>query len=219
MKHEAPQQTPITPQRYPVRALYDAAVRGDIEAVRAFLNTKVDIDAQVDEIYGNPLQVAPVHGHIAVVRFLPEGADVNAQGGQCGNALQAASYWGCEAVVRLLLEKGAEVNAQGGKYGNALQAASLMGYIALVRLLLEKGADVNAHGGPFGNALHVASARGHKAVVRLLREKVGPDVRVRSSCKFCNYFYLWNIKRDERTLQPILPRASIIQGHIFHQVS
>src|SRR5271155_1014370 len=33
--------------------------------------------------------------------------------------------------------------------------------------------------------------------------KMGPDVRMRSSCKFYNYFYLWNIKRDERTLQPI----------------
>src|SRR5271154_4374739 len=33
--------------------------------------------------------------------------------------------------------------------------------------------------------------------------KMGPDVTMRSSCKFYNYFYLWNIKRDERTLQPI----------------
>src|SRR5271155_3722079 len=49
--------------------------------------------------------------------------------------------------------------------------------------------------------------------------KMGPDLRMRSSCKFYNYFYLWNIKRDERNLLPILPRASIIQGHISHQVS
>ena len=48
-------------------------------------------------------------GHEAVVRLLLEkGADVNAQGGQYGNALQAASYRGHEAVVRLLLKSGAE---------------------------------------------------------------------------------------------------------------
>jgi len=64
---------------------------GDIEAVRALLNTEVDINAQGDETYGNPLQVASFWGHEAVVRLLLEkGAEVNAQGGECGNALYAA---------------------------------------------------------------------------------------------------------------------------------
>jgi ankyrin repeat protein len=42
---------------------------------------------------------------------LEKGAAVNAQGGQYGNALQAASLYGDETVVRLLLDKGADVNA------------------------------------------------------------------------------------------------------------
>ena len=54
--------------------------------------------------------------------LLNKGADVNAQGGEYGNALQVASYRGHEAVVRLLLDKGADVNAQGGRYGNALRS-------------------------------------------------------------------------------------------------
>ena len=49
---------------------------------------------------------------------------VNAGGGTHGNALNAASYWGHEKVVQLLLDNGAEVNAQGGFFGNALQAAA-----------------------------------------------------------------------------------------------
>ncbi|EXK77074.1 hypothetical protein FOQG_18203 [Fusarium oxysporum f. sp. raphani 54005] len=53
-----------------------------------------------------------------------EGADVNAQGGKHGNALQTASLESDLEVVQLLLDKGADVNAQGGEYGNALQAAS-----------------------------------------------------------------------------------------------
>lgn len=51
------------------------------------------------------------------------GADVNAQGGQFGNALQAASYWSYRNVVQMLLDRGADVNAQGGECGNTLQAA------------------------------------------------------------------------------------------------
>jgi hypothetical protein len=37
---------------------------------------------------------------------LEKGADVNAQGGHYGNALQAASDGGHDSVVTLLLEKG-----------------------------------------------------------------------------------------------------------------
>ena len=43
--------------------------------------------------------------------LLDKGAEVNAQGGEYGNALQAASAGGYEQVVKILLDKGAEVNA------------------------------------------------------------------------------------------------------------
>jgi ankyrin repeat protein len=62
------------------------------------------------------------------------------KGGEYGNALQAASYGGDEAVVKMLLDKGAEVNAQGGYYGNALQAASSRGHEAVVKVLVAWGA-------------------------------------------------------------------------------
>ncbi|KAH7386811.1 hypothetical protein DE146DRAFT_759229 [Phaeosphaeria sp. MPI-PUGE-AT-0046c] len=89
-----------------------------------------------------------------VVTFLlNKGADVNAQGGDYGNALEAAAFKGNKAIVRLLLNKNANVNAQGGRYSNTLQAASLKGYEAIVRLLLNKNANVNAQGGRYSNAL------------------------------------------------------------------
>ncbi|SLM37709.1 ankyrin repeat domain containing protein [Lasallia pustulata] len=71
--------------------------------------------------------------------LLDKGADVNAQGGRYGNALQAASERGNNKVVQMLLDKGADVNAQGGRYGNALQAASERGNNEVVRMLLDKG--------------------------------------------------------------------------------
>ncbi|KAI0120740.1 hypothetical protein BJ170DRAFT_588950 [Xylariales sp. AK1849] len=41
-----------------------------------------------------------------------EEADVNAQGGQYGNALQAASDGGHDKIIQLLIENGADVEAK-----------------------------------------------------------------------------------------------------------
>ncbi|KAG7402908.1 Ankyrin repeat domain-containing protein 50 [Fusarium oxysporum f. sp. rapae] len=122
------------------------------------------------------LYYACLRGLARVARTLMiEGADVNARGGVCGNALQAASLKGNLEVVQLLLNKGADVNAQGGEYGNALQAASYEGNLEIVQLLLDKGANVNAQGGYYGNALYGALLKGNLEVVRLLLDK-GADV-------------------------------------------
>ena len=105
--------------------------------------------------------------------FLNKGADVNAQGGCFGNALQAAAWKGNIDAVRFLVDKGADVNAQGGMYGNALQAAAAVyeGSTEAVRFLLNKGASVNAQGGKYGNALQAAVWRGNIEAVRLLLDK------------------------------------------------
>ncbi|KAJ7907461.1 hypothetical protein B0H13DRAFT_1505709, partial [Mycena leptocephala] len=110
-----------------------------------------------------------------VHELLANGADVNAQGGEYSNALQAASAGGHDAVVHELLANGAYVNAEGGEYSNALQAASVGGHDAVVRQLLANGADVNAQGGRYGNALQAASVGGHDVVVHELLTK-GADI-------------------------------------------
>ena len=110
-----------------------------------------------------------------VETFLNERADVNAQGGEYGNALQAASKGGHDQVVQMLLAEGADVNAQGGVYGNALQAASGGGHDQVVQMLLAKGADVNAQGEFYSNALQAASKGGHDQVVQMLLAE-GADV-------------------------------------------
>ena len=88
-----------------------------------------------------PLYYAALLGFSTVTRLLLDaGAEVNAQGGGCGNALQAALEEGHEQVVKTLLDVGAEVNAQGGHFGNALQAASFRGHKQVVKMLLDAGA-------------------------------------------------------------------------------
>jgi ankyrin repeat protein len=112
-----------------------------------------------------------------VKTLLDRGADVNAQGGKYGNALQAASWREDEKMVQILVENGADVNAQGGRYGNALQAASLRGHEKVVQVLLDKGANVKAQGSKYGNALYAALLGGHEKVVQMLLDK-GADVEL-----------------------------------------
>ncbi|KAF6791063.1 hypothetical protein CSOJ01_14421 [Colletotrichum sojae] len=75
--------------------------------------------------------------------LLEKGAVANAEGGDFGNALQAATIGGHQEIVQLLLENGADVNAQGGHYSNALYAASDEGHQEIVQLLLTHRANVS----------------------------------------------------------------------------
>jgi hypothetical protein len=123
-----------------------------------------------------PLYYAAMLGFGTITRLLlDKGADVNAQGGERGNALHAASDGGHEQVVKMLLDAGADINAQGGEYGNALHAASDGGHEQVVKMLLDAGADINAQGGEYGNALQAASEEGYEQVVKMLLD-VGADV-------------------------------------------
>lgn len=85
--------------------------------------------------------------------LLDHDADLIAQGGEYGNALQAASSGRHEKMVQVLLDKGADVYVRGGFHGNALQAASDGGHEKVVQVLLDKGAGVYIHRGFCGNAL------------------------------------------------------------------
>jgi hypothetical protein len=129
---------------------------------------KPDLDRGLGSIV-SPLYYAALLDLNTIVKFLLDNnANVNAQGGEYGNVLQAASIKGNTQMVKLLLDNNANVNAQGGEYGNALQAASIKGNTQIVKLLLDNNANVNAQGGEYGNALQAASVAGHEQIVKLL---------------------------------------------------
>lgn len=63
---------------------------------------------------GPHLEMVSLFGHEVLVEMLiDKGADVNAQDGHYGDALQAASVDGHEQVVKMLLDRGADLLRYG----------------------------------------------------------------------------------------------------------
>ena len=135
-----------------------AAIRGNLPAVRALLDSGVDVDkaAVYHWIYPNTrwggpagvnstegqiaLQCAAKKGHLAVVKALIEaGADVNKQGHDGDTALGEATAYGSTLVVMELLKAGANVNP----FCSPMFSAAELGNPIIVALLIQAGADVN----------------------------------------------------------------------------
>ncbi|KAJ5689686.1 hypothetical protein N7462_004078 [Penicillium macrosclerotiorum] len=147
-------------------------------------------------------------GDEAEVRMvLAKGADVNAQGGEYGTALQAASH--CE-VMQILLAKGADVNAQDGEYGTALQAASFRGYTEVMQMLLDRGADVNAQGREFGTALQAASHCSQIEVMQILLDR-GANVNAQAG-RYATALQVASFKGHTEVMQMLLDRGADVNA-------
>ena len=159
-------------------ALQRASLNGNTKVIELLLSNG-ELDGS-GEYEGSALEAAslikrPIDKNAMIDLLIDKGANVNAQGGCYGNALQAATLDG-GGTAELLLRRGANVNAQGGYYGTALQAAACNIKARLVRLFLKNGADPNIQGGYYGSVLQAAACFSvNEAMVRLLL-KYGANV-------------------------------------------
>jgi ankyrin repeat protein len=99
--------------------------------------------------------------------ILTHGEDVNANCGNHGTPLHAASYGGHLDAVRLLLTHGAHVNTTNDRK-TPLSSAYNGRHLDVMRLLLEHGAHVDVYYSGNGLLLHGASLHGRVDVVHLL---------------------------------------------------
>src|SRR3990167_222334 len=121
--------------------LHIAAARGDINAVKALLEQRADVNKR-DKNGSTPLNEASSKGHANIVRLLIEkGADVNDKSKVGHSPLHLAAFAGSLESVRLLVEKGADINATLSDGTTPLTSAVIFGRASVVSLLLEKGAD------------------------------------------------------------------------------
>lgn len=119
---------------------FAAAKRGDVDAVRSFLDGGVKPDVR-DEHDDTALTWAACNGHVDLCRLLLErGADVEARQFEGATPLILAADHGHEEIVKLLVECGADVNARHpGEEMEAMAFAARSGHRSIVEYLEAKG--------------------------------------------------------------------------------
>jgi len=115
---------------------FNAARKGDVEAVKSYLAKGVDVNTKSNNYGGTALAFACDRGHTAVVKLLIEkGADVNARD-TFYNATPIiwAAQRGHAEIVKALLDRGAAASKDQllmtGVYGR---------HVELIKLMLERG--------------------------------------------------------------------------------
>ena len=149
--------------------LSEAAARGDVTAVRALLEQRVDVNTKgVDGT--TPLHQAVFADHTEIAQMLLRAGANATVGDRYGvTPLFLACLNGNATLVQQLLDKGADANAVDPAGETALMAASRTGVPAAVQVLLERGARVDARDPEFQQtALMLAVRENHAAAVDLL---------------------------------------------------
>ena len=169
--------------------LIEAARATDADAVRALLESNVDVDsAETDGT--TALHWAAYKGHVETARLLlGAGADVHAANRYGVTPLALAAGRGSTAIVEALLDAGADPNTTLPEGETVLMTAARTGNVDVLRLLLARGADLRARESWRGQtALHWAAAEDHPAALHTLIE-LGADVDERSSAGWSALLY------------------------------
>jgi ankyrin repeat protein len=166
----------------PVKSeIADAAMRGDVAAVRALLAKKVNVNAPQND-GSTALHWAVQRGNPELINLLVRaGANVKAATREGVTPLWLASLNGDPRTLGALLEAGADPNEKMALGRSPLMIASRTGNVAAMTVLLDKGADPNAKETLRGTTpLMWAADEGHALAVKLLVDR-GADIKARSN--------------------------------------
>ena len=159
--------------------LYWVALHGNMPAIRACLESGVDVNKVVTLENRTGLHIAAEHGHAALVKALIEaGADVNKtaspngeEGGVIHNVtpVNLAAQQGHTHVVMELITAGADVNLARGDGCTPLYMAARYGHEGCVASLIQAGADIHKAPNHGRTPLATAVDGKHEKIVALLK--------------------------------------------------
>ncbi|MGE3277934.1 MAG: ankyrin repeat domain-containing protein [Vicinamibacterales bacterium] len=158
----------------------DAAMAGDLAAVRQLVDGKADVNAAQGD-GSTALHWAVYRGNAEMTAYLlAHGADVSATT-RLGSftPLMMAARNGDVASMRLLLDAKADATGANANGTTVLMLAAASGQVEAVRLLADRGADVNAKEATWGQtAMMFAAARGRAEVIgELAARGANPDAQ------------------------------------------
>ena len=147
-------------------SIHDAAVEGNIEAVKQHLAAGTDVNARgADGV--TALLYAAAKGHKEIAELLiANGADVDAAKAKDGvTPLHVAAASGHTEVVELLIANGADVNAQGVGGMTPLTWAENVNQKETAALLRKHGGKTSSWF-KAGDSIHIAAGAGHIEAVK-----------------------------------------------------
>lgn len=176
---------PRTPPKQPLRTcslLHIAAARGQVDAVRVFLDTGWPVELLAAD--GR----APLHWALArndttiITLLLDRGSSIDVRSTTGATPLMNAVEERSLEMIAFLLDHGADPNAADQRGFTALHRAAEMGKIQIVQCLLDRGAlphpEAEGH-----TPLSLAQGRGERNIVKLLsgRRDATKKARVRGA--------------------------------------
>jgi len=161
--------------------LADAAMNGNMDAVRTLLRQHADVNAPQGD-GTTALHWAAYRDDIDMARLLiASGADVNAKT-RVGNItpMFMAAKNGDALMIELLLKAGVDSNATDTNGTTALMYAAISGHAEAAEVLLNHGANPNATDNANGQtAMMFAAASGRAGVIKALASR-GADANIRT---------------------------------------
>jgi len=151
--------------------LHIAVARGDMDEVKALLQTGIDINTFAADGQTPLHWSVSVPDNSAMQLLLDMGATPDAPNTEGATPLMNATQTNNTDKVNLLISRGANVNAQDNRGFTSLHRAAEMGHEDIVKILLENGADktiaANGH-----TALSLAEARERITIIEMLKRGI-----------------------------------------------
>ena len=164
--------------------LIDAVKRQDVQAVRALLKEKANVNATEADGF-TALHWAAQRDDVQLIdTLLAAGANAKASTRYNITPLYLAAVNGNAGIMERLLNAGADANGTAEEGQTMLMTAALSGKADAVRLLLTRGAKIDTKEAYRGQtALMWAAAEGNTAAVNVLLE-AGADLKLKSNGGF-----------------------------------